>query len=45
MLSVETFEKIKHLLTFSLAKPRENAEEMLKKYELCNYGNMHTVTN
>jgi hypothetical protein len=43
MLSLETFEKIERLLTFSSAKPRENAEVMLKKCELCNYGDMLTV--
>jgi len=44
MFSVETFQTIKRLLTFSLAKPRENAEVMLKQYELCIYGDMHKVT-
>ena len=45
MLSVGTFETIKRLLTFSLAKPRANAEVMLKQYEMCIYGDMHTDTN
>jgi hypothetical protein len=44
-MSVETFEKIKHLLTFFMAKPRENSEVMLKQYELRIDGDMHTVIN
>jgi len=44
MYSVETFDTIKRFLTFSLTKPIENAEVMLKQYELCIYGDMHTVT-
>jgi hypothetical protein len=45
MLPAETFEMRKCLLTLSLAKPRQNAEAILKTYELIIYGDTHYITN
>lgn len=39
----ETFDITKRLLTPSLAKPRQNAEAVLKTYELFVYEDTHRV--
>ena len=40
MLPAETFKTRKHLSNFSLEKPRQKVEEILKIYELFVYGNI-----
>jgi len=35
----------KCLLTLTLAKPRQNAEAILKTYELFIYGDIHCITD
>jgi hypothetical protein len=41
MIAAQTFQMRERLLTPSLAKPRYNAEEILKTYELFVYGDIH----
>jgi hypothetical protein len=45
MLSVETFEMRKHLLTFTLVKPRQTTEAILKTLKLFAYGDVQYITN
>jgi hypothetical protein len=45
MLLAQTFEMREILLNFSLAKPRYNAEAILKYCELSPYENTHYFTN
>jgi hypothetical protein len=44
-VAAETFEMGKRLLTFSLARPRYNAEAVVKAYELFAYGIIHYSIN
>ena len=44
MLPEETFDTRKRLVTLSPAKPRENAETVLKTYMLFVYGNICYIT-
>ena len=44
VLPAETFVMRKRLLTLPLAKLKQNAEEILKIYELFIYGDIHFIT-
>jgi hypothetical protein len=44
-LPAETFEMIKRLVTFTLAKPGYDTEAILQTYELLIYGDLHYITN
>ena len=45
MLPAKSIERRKHLLTISVAKPRYNAEAVLKTYDLFIYGDTHYTNN
>jgi hypothetical protein len=45
MLQLEKFEMRKRLLTLPLAKPKQNAEEILRSYEPFLYGVTRCITN
>jgi len=45
MLPAVTFEMIKRLVTFTLAKPGYDTETILETYELLVYGVLHYITN
>jgi len=45
MLHLEKFEMKKRLLTLLLAKPKQNAEEILKSYEPFLYGVTRCISN
>jgi len=44
-LTAEAFEIRKYILNFSLAKPKENAEAVLKSCELFIYGDASYISN
>jgi hypothetical protein len=45
MLPAETLEMRKRLPTLPLARPRYNAETVLKTYEMFIYGDIRYITN